>query len=138
MMAEVFGGQNGFVYNCIVVKLVYQINFNGEKSMRVLTFKTEYLDMIEKGKKIQTIRFWKKSPIGRVGEVITATNFRKKLRLRLVSLESKKVRQLTMEEARLDGFNSLGELRRALTSIYTVDSKKMLEKKCIVIRFEKI
>lgn len=106
--------------------------------MRVLTFKTEYLDLIEKGGKVQTIRFWKKTPKSQVGEVITATNFRKKLLLRLVSLKSKKVRQLTTEEAYLDGFRSLVELRKALMLVYALDNREILEKECVVIRFEKI
>lgn len=103
--------------------------------MRNLIFKTEYLDLIREGKKIQTIRVWPKMPRHTLGEVITASNYKQKLRLKLIAMYMKKVMDLTEGEAIRDGFNNTAELFSVILKLYGGES---LNAQCVVIRFERI
>jgi hypothetical protein len=80
----------------------------------MLLFKKKFLEAIRQGQKTQTIRLWKhrmmrdgqRSYIPGVGAI------------RIVSVESVELDQLTDDDARPDGFDSAESLRQELRSIY--------------------
>lgn len=103
--------------------------------MRVLIFKTEYLNLIKQGRKIQTIRLWPSMPKHTPGELVTASNYREIVRLRLIEVYMKRLNNLTTDEAIQDGFSSKEELFSVLRRVYKVQS---LNQTGVVIRFERI
>jgi len=102
--------------------------------MRPLIFKSVYLDAIEEGFKTQTIRTWDFIPNGCKKDVIvTASNFKRTLKLRIVKVYKKTIKELTEREAFLDGFASKENLMFALKELY---GESVIDKNCVVIRFE--
>ncbi len=103
----------------------------GERGLgRTLRFKKRYLAMILEGRKRGTIRLGRLrvrhrvvTIVGDGGPVAVA---------RIDDVVHKKVRDLTDEDARLDGFNGLAELFRELRRIY---GDFTLEDDVTVIRF---
>ncbi|MGC9072098.1 MAG: ASCH domain-containing protein [Acidilobus sp.] len=83
---------------------------------KTLKFKRRYLDKILEGEKRSTIR------LGRVvvrGRLITIVGDGRPIALaRIDEVIYKKVKDLTDEDARLDGFKGLAELFRELRKIY--------------------
>ncbi len=87
----------------------------------MLLFKKEFLPAIRQGRKRQTIRLWpyrrmrpgQRSYIPGVGPI------------RIVAVEPIRLEELTEEDARADGFESLEQLHQALRRIYAqADSGK--------------
>lgn len=80
----------------------------------MLLFKKKFLDAIRQGTKTQTIRLWKRrmmragqrSYIPGVGHV------------RIESIEAVTLDELTEEDARRDGFDTLAALRAEIESLY--------------------
>lgn len=85
--------------------------------MPVLLFKAKYIELIEKGLKSQTIRLLKKQYY-KVGQEITATNFRHKLKLKITRVYQKRLDEITKKEALADGFNSREDLISAIQKTY--------------------
>lgn len=85
--------------------------------MPVLLFKGKYIELIEKGLKSQTIRLLKKQCY-KVGQEITATNFRHKLKLKITRVYQKRLDEITKKEALADGFNSREDLISAIQKTY--------------------
>jgi len=73
-----------------------------------------YLARIASGEKTTTIRPWRTCTL-RVGTVLS---FNGKIRVVLTKLEHRRVRELSDQDARADGFPSRAALRAALRSHY--------------------
>ncbi len=84
---------------------------------RHLKFKPEYLRDLLSGRKRTTIRREKKYD---EGEVVYVCDLKGRVygRAFIYRVDSKRVGELSDEDARRDGFRDLGELLRALTNIY--------------------
>lgn len=78
-----------------------------------------YKERILKGKKVTTIRYgdYQAKPNSEVYIVITPSDTAI-AKARIKSLRKKKVRELTIEDAKKDGFKDLKDLMRALNKIY--------------------
>lgn len=85
--------------------------------MKKILFKRKFLDLIISGKKTQTIRNWKNTKI-QIGEVVEATNIKDGVNIIINSINKKKFSEVTEEEAILDGFQSLKELKEEVSKIY--------------------
>jgi hypothetical protein len=83
----------------------------------VLTVKGSYLDLIRSGRKTSTIRLWDVCRIHPGGR-LTFTNYRDSVRTICASVECVRVEQLSANDARTDGFDSLRELLKALRKHY--------------------
>ncbi len=83
----------------------------------LLLFKREYIPLILSGRKKATIRPGEKRV--KPGHIVIFVSGRQTFaRGRVKRVEKKKLKELTQEEIRKDGFSSFGELFRALKSIY--------------------
>ncbi len=82
-----------------------------------INFDLDYVDAIIKGRKVTTIRKGiKKYPVGKIVE-LTADS-RPFAMARIEKVVVKKVKELTDNDAKLDGFESIDELLGALKRIY--------------------
>jgi len=82
-----------------------------------INFDSEYVEAIIEGKKITTIRKGiKRYPVGRIVELTVDNKPFAKARVDKVVV--KRVRELTDEDAKKDGFDSREELIEALKRIY--------------------
>uniref|UniRef100_A0A7C3UGX2 ASCH domain-containing protein n=1 Tax=Geoglobus ahangari TaxID=113653 RepID=A0A7C3UGX2_9EURY len=82
-----------------------------------INFDFEYVEAIIQGKKITTVRKGiKRYPIGRIVELTVDNKPFAKARVDKVVV--KRVKELTDEDAKKDGFNSKEELIEALKKIY--------------------
>lgn len=80
----------------------------------MLYFRRCFFDAIRSGTKTQTIRLWKFQRV-KVGQSCFVPGLG---RVRIESVDEIKMTSLTAEDARLDGFQSLAELRREITRLY--------------------
>lgn len=85
--------------------------------MKKIMFKREYLELIKSGKKTQTIRNWKNITL-KIGEMVEATNFKDKVLIVINSINKKQFSDVTEQEAILDGFESLKELKEEIYKFY--------------------
>ncbi|MCE4625227.1 MAG: ASCH domain-containing protein [Desulfurococcales archaeon] len=83
---------------------------------RHLMLKREYGNMLLEGRKRATIRLGVVTP--KYEELIVHSGGRPIAKVRVVGVEVKRVRELTDDDARLDGFESLDELLEALRRAY--------------------
>ena len=82
-----------------------------------INFDSEYVDAIIEGKKITTVRKGiKRYPVGRIVDLTVDNKPFAKARVDKVVV--KRVKELTDEDAKKDGFNSREELIEALKKIY--------------------
>ncbi len=82
-----------------------------------INFDSEYVDAIINGKKVTTIRKGiKRYPVGRIVD-LTVDN-RPFARARVDKVVVKRIKELTDNDALLDGFDNRDELIRALKKIY--------------------
>jgi len=82
-----------------------------------INFDSEYVEAIIEGKKITTVRKGiKRYPVGRIVELTVDNKPFAKARVDKVVV--KRVKELTDEDAKKDGFNSREELIEALKKIY--------------------
>ena len=100
--------------------------------MNQFLFKNESLNLIIEGKKTQTIRFWKQKRKIKIGDLVEATNFRKKIILKITDIYQKPLSELTDEEAKLDGFKNKKMLFEAIEHIY---GSSKIETLATIIRF---
>ncbi|MGC9111818.1 ASCH domain-containing protein [Acidilobus sp.] len=96
----------------------------------MLTVKKKYLKLILSGRKTSTIRLGNLQVRGRYLKVVTSG--RPVAVVRVEEVIHKKVKDLTDEDAELDGFSGLAELFRELRSIY---GDFMLDDDITIIRF---
>jgi len=83
----------------------------------MLHFRPEYVKDILSGKKCSTIRLGERKV--RPGMVVVLASQGKPFaRARIVSVKKKKVRELTRDDVRREGFSDFTELYAALRSIY--------------------
>ncbi len=83
----------------------------------LLLFKREYIPLILSGKKRATIRPGEKRV--RPGNIVVFVSGRQAFaRGRVKRVERKKLKELTLEEIKKDGFQSFHDLFKALKSIY--------------------
>lgn len=103
------------------------------KRIKKLKFKEEYGRKILKGKKASTIRLYTSLKVGDKVELISGN---KRIGYaKIISVEWKKLRDLTDDEAIKDGFMSKRELIKALKKIYK--GKVSKNTKVAIIHFEK-
>lgn len=100
------------------------------RSLSMLTVKKKYLKLILSGRKTSTIRLGNLQVRGRYLKVVSSG--RPVAVVRVEEVIHKKVKDLTDEDAELDGFSGLAELFRELRSIY---GDFMLEDDITIIRF---
>ncbi|MEM0341022.1 MAG: ASCH domain-containing protein [Acidilobaceae archaeon] len=81
--------------------------------------KGEFADLLLEGKKKTTIRLGRVIPKYR--EVIIHSRGRPLAKAEVVRVEYKTIRELTEEDALNDGFNSLGDLLKALRKMYSLN-----------------
>ncbi|MFP3265812.1 MAG: ASCH domain-containing protein [Acidilobus sp.] len=86
------------------------------RALSVLTFKRKYLNLILSGRKRSTIRLGSFQVRGKYLKVVSSG--RPVAVVQVDRVIHKKVKELTDEDARLDGFKGLPELFRELRSIY--------------------
>ena len=98
--------------------------------MKQIIFKDKFLDKIISGEKKQTIRNWKKINLN-IGEIVEATNYNKKIKIKIKEIYIKKILNITEKEAILDGFDSLNSLQNEILKIY-----KTLNFDAYVIKFD--
>ena len=80
----------------------------------MLFFQRRFFDSIRAGTKSQTIRFWKTARVkAHQQSFVPGLGY-----VLIESVEELKLGQLTREDARLDGFRSLAELRRTIKELY--------------------
>jgi uncharacterized protein YqfB (UPF0267 family) len=96
----------------------------------LFTFKKEYKPLIISGRKTQTVRVWKKCTL-REGRVIKSPGLG---RLRIDEIAQIKLKDLTEEDARLDGFDSRAEMLSVLKKIYKL--KQTDNPTCYRVRFK--
>jgi len=88
----------------------------------MLLFKKKFIELIRRGEKTQTIRFWKhcrmkagqRSYIPGVGYIA------------IISVEPVKLARLTNDDALLDGFPTAELLRKEIRTLYTAEARKEL------------
>ena len=85
----------------------------------MLMMKKKYFGAIRAGVKTTTLRFWLR-PMVRPGEVHTVRGLG---RLRIDAVRCVGLAELTEADARADGFDDLGALRRALGRHYTPEEQ---------------
>lgn len=80
----------------------------------MLLFKKKFLDAIRDGTKTQTVRVWKHRKM-RAGQqsYIPGVGY-----IRIDAVDEVQLADLSETDARLDGFDSLTELRREIETIY--------------------
>ncbi|HDN75935.1 MAG TPA: ASCH domain-containing protein [Acidilobales archaeon] len=100
--------------------------------MKKLIFKQEYGQDILEGKKSATIRLTSKLKKGDIVEV--RAGFVKIGTAVIEDVETKKIKELSEEEVRRDGFKSKEELMKALRKIYGKDINERTEVKLIKFR----
>lgn len=84
--------------------------------MKRLIFRLSYADKILTGKKITTIRL---KPIVKEGEVVEIYVGHARVGRAVVkSVKPKKLSELSIEDAKRDGFSSVDDLRKELEKIY--------------------
>lgn len=98
--------------------------------MKQIIFKGKFLDKIISGEKNQTIRNWKKINL-KIGEIVEATNYKKKIKIKIKEIYIKNFLDITEKEAILDGFNSLISFQNEVLKIY-----KKLNFDAYVIKFD--
>ena len=82
-----------------------------------INFDEEYVEAIRSGEKVTTVRRGIKSyPVGRIVEL--TVNYRPFARARVDKVVIKRVKELSDEDARRDGFSSRDDLIKALKRIY--------------------
>lgn len=86
--------------------------------MKQLLFKTQYLDLIASGKKTQTIRYWKKRNLVQPGDIVKATNQKIGHLIQITEVKNKPFKDITLDEAKLDGFPSLDPFYEAIKTLY--------------------
>jgi hypothetical protein len=101
---------------------------SGQSSM--LLFKRKFQAAITSGQKTQTIRLWRRRRV-RVGDVHFAPGVGY---LRLVEVGEVALEDLTEEDARADGFESLAALRAELRDLYGEGTQG--GRRCFRIAFE--
>ncbi len=85
--------------------------------MEKINFDKEYVDLIIKGEKTTTVRRGIKSyPVGKLVEL--TVNYKPFTIAKVKKVVVKRVKELTDEDAKRDGFNSREELISALKRIY--------------------
>lgn len=84
----------------------------------MIIFKTKYLELIKNGQKKSTIRFWKRKNSYKENDVVFASNYKEKIKIKIMKIYNKHVENLTQEEAIMDGFDSVNSLHRAIFNIY--------------------
>ncbi len=100
--------------------------------MRHLQFDGKYYELLKSGKKKATIRLEK--PKVKVGDVVYIHSAGKVLgKAKITRIITKKISQLTDEDARLDGFKSRSELIRALKEHYP---QLRGDKEIVIIEFD--
>lgn len=80
----------------------------------MLLFKARFLDLIRTGRKVQTVRCWRRRPPA-VGSVQRVHRLGA---LRITGVDHITPADLTDEDARADGFGSLAELHGAIRECY--------------------
>ncbi len=89
----------------------------GMKEERRINFDEEYVEAIKSGAKVTTVRRGIKSyPVGRIVEL--TANYRPFARARVDKVVVKRVKELSDDDAKRDGFSSRDELIKALKRIY--------------------
>ncbi|MBL8830317.1 MAG: ASCH domain-containing protein [Planctomycetaceae bacterium] len=80
----------------------------------MLLFKKKFLDAIRNGTKTQTIRLWKRCMF-RAGQAsyIPGAGY-----IRITAVDRVELSELTDDDARPDGFESVASLRREIDAIY--------------------
>ncbi|GAB6164151.1 hypothetical protein JCM19992_01510 [Thermostilla marina] len=88
----------------------------------MLLFKKRFLELIRQGKKTQTIRLWKHCRM-RAGQrsYIPGIGY-----IRIDAVDPISPTELTEEDARRDGFESLAALRDELERLYSSDDGKSM------------
>lgn len=82
-----------------------------------INFDEEYVEAIKSGDKVTTVRRGIKSyPVGRIVEL--TANYKPFARARVDKVVIKRVKELSNEDARRDGFSSRDDLIKALKRIY--------------------
>lgn len=97
-----------------------------------ITVKSRYLELIRTGRKISTIRLWKRCTVQR-GDPLTFTDYRSSAYARCIAVERMRVADLADSDACADGFDSRDELLAALRHHYPALTADTL---IWVIRFE--
>jgi len=86
----------------------------------VLLMKKEFFEKIRSGAKTTTLRFWRRCHL-RAGSVQTVPGLGK---VRIDTAQPVEVNDLTDEDARVDGFESLQGLARALHELYPPEKRE--------------
>lgn len=102
--------------------------------MRVITLTTAYLNLVKRRLKVQTIRKNSSYYAGiATGDIGYVTNYRDKIKIRVLNTYIKYLQDVTEEEAMLDGFSDKIELLAKVKIRYGVSN--FLAK---IIRFQMI
>lgn len=96
----------------------------------MLFMKKRFFSAIRAGRKTTTLRFWSRPQV-RPGSM---HNVRGLGRVRVTDVERVEEGCLTREQARSDGFRTLGELRQALAEMYPADGRE--GKRLYLVSFE--
>jgi len=95
-----------------------------------LLFRKEFHDAIRSGRKRQTIRFWKQRPV-KPGGRLHSPRLGKFL---ITDIREIDPADLTDDDARLDGFDSVADLHAKLIELY--GSIAPPDRKCFKLTFE--
>jgi len=95
----------------------------------MLLFKKRFIEAINRGEKTQTIRLWKHRRL-RAGQrsYIPGAGY-----IRVDAVEATRLEELTEDDARLDGFDSLADMLREIHTLY--DARAIAERTCFRVRF---
>ena len=85
---------------------------------KVMTVKGRFADLILKGKKTTTIRLGKVIPMS--DELLVHSGGRVIARVKVKDVKFKRIRELTDQDARRDGFKSVRHLIRSLKKVYNL------------------
>lgn len=99
--------------------------------MAQLICNNKLLDAYLAKNKNQTTRFWKKKHNIKIGDILTATNYRRKVLLKVTSIETKPVSLITVEDALRNGYKTVSHFLEVLKKIY-----KDLSLTAVIIQFE--
>lgn len=86
----------------------------------MLMFKKCYFEAIRAGAKTATLRYWSRRMV-KPGSVHLAPGLG---RLRIESVQPRRLEDLTEADARDDGFDSVAQLRAALAELYADDARR--------------
>ena len=98
--------------------------------MKTIIASKKLMDLAVSGLRRQTVRVWRRKHSIKPGEIVTLFNYREKLPIRVVSKKEKKIDELNMDEALLNGYINLEEFKKAILTIYNQATQ------LTVIRFE--